>query len=142
MSEATDTRMTWMIAEDDRAIRDIIVTMCEIWGLDAITFENGNQVTSYLSDDHLPAPLPDVALLDIRMPGPWGHEVGALIRQHPVLCDIPIILMTAYELGSPDEAEYRTVSDADAIIYKPLPPMDELLSMVENIIEKRKTRAE
>jgi CheY-like chemotaxis protein len=132
--------MTWLIAEDDRAIRDIIVTMCEIWGLDAISFENGDQVASYLSDERLPPPLPDVALLDIRMPGLWGHEVGALIRQHPAVSDIAIILMTAYELGSPDEAEYRTVSDADAVIYKPLPPMEELLSMVEAIIEKRKAR--
>lgn len=132
--------MTWMIAEDDRAIRDIIVTMCEIWGLDVITFENGNQVTTYLSSEPLPPPLPDVALLDIRMPGMWGHEVGALIRQHPVVRNIPIILMTAYELDTPDEAEYRSVSDADAIIYKPLPPMEELLDMVETIVEERKAR--
>lgn len=129
--------MTWLVVEDDHAIRDIIVTMCELWEFDVIAFKDGYEASDYLNQTDPGAPYPDIALLDIRMPGPWGHELGAKIRQHPRLKDIGIILMTAYELVGADEDEYVQSAGADALLYKPLPPMDELLELVKRIIENR-----
>lgn len=129
--------MTWLVVEDDHAIRDIIVTMCELWEFDVIAFRDGYEADDYLNNPEPGDPRPDIALLDIRMPGPWGHELGAKIRQHPRLKDIGIILMTAYELVGADEDEYIRSAGADALLYKPLPPMDELLDLVNEIREKR-----
>lgn len=129
--------ITWLVVEDDHAIRDIIVTMCELWEFDVIAFKDGYEADDYLNQADPGAPYPDIALLDIRMPGPWGHEIGAKIRQHPRLKDIGIILMTAYELVGADQDEYVQSANADALLYKPLPPMDELLATVNGIIDKR-----
>lgn len=129
--------ITWLVVEDDHAIRDIIVTMCELWEFDVIAFKDGYEADDYLKQADPGTPYPDIALLDIRMPGPWGHEIGAKIRQHPRLKDIGIILMTAYELVGADEDEYVQSANADALLYKPLPPMDELLATVNEIIDKR-----
>lgn len=129
--------MTWMIVEDDGAIRDVIEMMCELWGFKVLTFRDGFQAMDYLGNDNLSAPLPDVALLDIRMPGPWGHEISARIRQHPQLKGIGIILMTAYELPGQDEDKYLESSGADRLLFKPLPPMDDLLNFVKEVIQAR-----
>jgi CheY-like chemotaxis protein len=130
--------MTWMVVEDDYAIRDIINTMCEIWQFDVISFKDGFQATAYLDQDEPGEVLPDVALLDIRVPGPWGHEISARIRQHPRLRNIGVILMTAYELPGSDVEEYLRTSGADWILYKPLPSMDDLLHLARQVVEKRR----
>jgi CheY-like chemotaxis protein len=131
---------TWMLVEDDAAIRMVIETMCELWELQIVIFEDGFRAMKYLADNPLPAPLPDVALLDIRVPGPWGQEIGARIRQHPQLKDIGVILMTGYELQSSEEDKYLKVSGADRILYKPLPAMDELREMVNAVLAKRQKK--
>ncbi|NDJ53362.1 MAG: response regulator [Chloroflexi bacterium] len=131
------TRMTWMIVEDDPAIRDVLETMCELWDFDALIFTDGFKAMEYLSKEELGDKRPALALLDIRVPGPWGHEISARIREHPDLNNIGIILMTAYELPGPDKEEYLIRSGADRLIYKPLPSMDELLQLVTDVLEAR-----
>ncbi len=131
--------MTLMIVEDDPAIRDVIKTMCELWNFEVITFKDGFQAVEYLEKDPTPAPVPQVALLDIRMPGPWGHEISGKIRQHSTLGNIGIVLMTAYELPGSDEKQMIKTSGADRLIYKPLPAMDELLNLVQEVLRERKT---
>ncbi len=135
------TRMTWLVVEDDYAIRDVINTMCELWDFNVVALKDGFQAMEYLRNEN-PSPMPDVALIDIRMPGPWGHEVGARIRAHPRLNNIGVILMTAYELAGSDEAQYISTSGADELLYKPLPPMDELLALVKQVIARRQARKE
>ena len=55
--------------------------------------------------------------------------------------DIGIVLMTAYELPGADEERYLRESGADEMLFKPLPPMDELLTFVVAVLEKRRTGA-
>lgn len=140
-SEVPKEPMTWMLVEDDGAIRDVIEMMCELWGFKVLSFRDGFQAVDYLKNEALAAPLPEVALLDIRMPGPWGHEISARIRQHPQLKHIGIILMTAYELPGQDEEKYLESSGADKLLFKPLPPMDELLIQVQEAIKARKDKS-
>jgi two-component system sensor histidine kinase/response regulator len=140
MTHSDDSEvMTLMIVEDDPAIRDVIKTMCELWNFEVIAFRDGYQAVEYLEKDPSPPPVPKVALLDIRMPGPWGHEISSKIRQHPTLGNIGIVLMTAYELPGSDEKQMIKTSGADRLIYKPLPAMDELLNMVQEVIRERKS---
>lgn len=144
MTQSNDTPavMTWLIMEDDAAIRDVITTMCSMWGVQAIVFKDGHQTSAFLEEAPLPALLPDLALLDIRVPGPWGHELAARIRQHPGLKNIGIILMTAYALSGADEEAYLSVSGADRLLYKPLPDMDSLLALAQKVIAASKNHSE
>ena len=138
MDDRPEDKLTILLAEDDYAIRDIIATMCDLWDFNVLTFKDGNVASAYLADDDPAAPLPDVAILDIRMPGPWGHEIGAMIRRHPRLNNMGIILMTAYELAGKDESAYIEHSGADRLIYKPLPSMDELFEVVQDVLAARR----
>ncbi len=121
---------TWLIVEDDTAVRDVVEMMCALWSFEFRAFKDGFQAADYLNNPDPPEPLPDIALLDIRLPGPWGHELGARIRQHPRLKGIFIFLMTSYALSRADEERYLRIARADKLIYKPLPPMDDLLAYI------------
>jgi CheY-like chemotaxis protein len=135
--------MTWLVVEDDASFRDIVTTMCELWGVRTIVFSDGQQAATWLDG---PAKeekeLPDLALLDIRMPGLQGHEVAARIRRHPRLASMGIILMTAYELPGEEQERVMAVSDADLLMFKPLPMMEELMKIGRDIIDKRQATKE
>jgi len=133
-----DQTLTWMVVEDDQAIRQVLEMMCDLWGFQILLFKDGFAAMSYLEQPALPEPIPNIALLDIRMPGPWGHEVSRVIRQHNQLSNIGVLLMTAYELPGDDEQQYIEASGADGILYKPLPPMDDLLGRVRHVLADRK----
>lgn len=134
--------MTWLVVEDDASFRDIVTTMCELWGVRTIVFSDGQQAAEWMEGypNKKDEALPDLALLDIRMPGLQGHEVAARIRRHPRLRDIGIILMTAYELPGEEQERVMGVSGADLLMFKPLPMMEELMKIGCDIIAKRKTQ--
>ena len=129
--------MTMLIVEDDELLRNVVQTMCELWNFDVVVMADGFQATAYLEQNPLPEPVPTFALLDIRMPGPDGHEIGKKIREHPQINNIGIAMMTAWELNRADEKMIYETSGADRIIYKPLPPMPELLEIIEDVRQER-----
>lgn len=56
------------------------------------TCGGGAAALEYLRDAK--APLPDVILLDINMPGMNGFEVLAALKAHPHLAQIPVVMLT------------------------------------------------
>ena len=133
-----DGTLKWMVAEDDATIREIVQLSCDIIGHTSIAFPNGKRALEWMTKPIKAEELPDVALLDIRMPGgPDGHELAAHIRRHKTLSNIAIVLMTAYELPGSQRDEVLTVSGADLLLFKPLPPMEELAETVQEIIAAR-----
>jgi CheY-like chemotaxis protein len=61
------------------------------------------------------------------------------------LKNIGIILMTAYELPTSDQEAYLMTSGADRLLFKPLPPMNELYDIIREVIvgrDKTSTNAE
>lgn len=129
--------LTVLIVEDDPLIRTVVQTMCELWNFEVVVMADGFQAAAYLEQNPLPEPVPTFALLDIRMPGPEGHEIGKRIREHPQIHNIGIAMMTAYELGHADEQTVLEISGADRILYKPLPPMPELLEVIQEVLRER-----
>lgn len=137
-----DDVLRWLIVEDDPTIREIVQLGCDLIGHPSLSFSNGKEALEWMGKPIPEAELPDVALLDIRMPGgPDGHELAAQIRRHPLLSNIAIILMTAYELPGSQREEVLTVSGADRLFFKPLPSMDELADTARAIVAKRRGTA-
>ena len=83
MKPAGMDNMVILVVEDDALIRSVVKTMCELWDFKVVTMEDGFKASAYLKQNPLPEPVPTFALLDIRMPGPWGHEIGKKIRRRP-----------------------------------------------------------
>jgi CheY-like chemotaxis protein len=61
-------------------------------------------------------PLPDLVILDYRMPELTGEDVLRAIRAHPQLSEIPVVLCTAEGAASVPEDVRELVS---AIVDKP-----------------------
>lgn len=66
---------------------------------------------------------PDLALLDVMLPGLNGYEVSRLLKQEmraQRLRDFPILMLTARRVTSKERLEFLTSwSQADATLWKP-----------------------
>ena len=75
-------------------------------------------------------PRPDIILLDPQLPGKSGREVLAELKDHPELCDIPIVVLTSSDA---EEAIVQSSDlDADTFIRKPVDP-EEFVSFVQSV---------
>lgn len=131
--------MTWLIAEDENDIRMLIDMMVQVWGHQTLVFENGQKVWDWLDtvEQDATATVPDLLLMDIRMPGKRGNELAQRMRQIPALQQQPIVLMTAYALSEGEREAMMSADGVDAILSKPLPDFDELQNLLETIHEKK-----
>ena len=132
---------TWMVVEDEPDIYDVLLAMFEIWGIEGVAFVDGAEAVSWIEDvdkGNVTGELPELAILDIRLPEIAGPEVGARLRQSQQLGKIAIVMITAYRLTPEEEQQVITRAQADRLMYKPLPAMPELRKALDTIIDDRK----
>jgi CheY-like chemotaxis protein len=137
MQEMSDGKQfekkTWLVVEDDFSVRMLVSTMLEIWGITPLAFADGYRVMEWLDEVEAKKvdTMPELALLDIRLPGPHGHFVAQRLRELSRTARIPIVIMTAYQF-SPEEFDMICrMAQPHKIIQKPLPPPDELKALLE-----------
>lgn len=128
---------TWLVAEDEPDLHEVLLALCDLWQIDGIAFKNGDTVLNWIEhveagefDDYLPK----LALLDIRLPNASGLEISARLRQCEQLKGMAIVLMTAYHLSPEDELAALETSGADLLMYKPLPSVFELRNILNEIV--------
>lgn len=137
--------MNWLIADDEADIRNLVAMICQVWGHTPMTFESGQKADEWLDtlrNGTNTGPIPDFALMDIRMPGKRGDDLAKEMRQIPELQDIPIVLMTAFVLSDEETQRMRNEFGVDAVIHKPLPDFDKLRTKLHDIIEAKKKSVE
>lgn len=136
--------MHWMIVEDEADIRMLVSTMAGMWGHTVVQYESGGKAWEWLEtvvDGTNTKPLPEFALMDIRMPGKRGDEVAARLREIPQFANIPIVLMTAFVLTDEERRSMIEVSRVDAIINKPLPDFMQLKEILHKVIDKKREQS-
>lgn len=134
--------MNWLIVEDEADIRNLVVMMCQVWGNTPMPYESGQKAWDWLDaveNGTYTGPLPEFALMDIRMPGKRGNEIAERIRTVEKLKHIPIVLMTAFVMSEDEMERMRRDFGVDEVINKPLPDFDRLRSILYGIIESKKT---
>jgi len=95
-------------------------------GLEAIDYLNG---TKRFADRQI-YPLPDLVLLDLRMPLATGFEVLQQVRQSPTLRRLIVVVFTA----SASDADISTAYDLGANGYLVKPStLDELVELVRSL---------
>lgn len=77
---------------------------------------------------------PDLAIIDVMMPGMTGYEVCQRLRSNPSTADIPIIILTAR--GQDVDRQAALEAGADVYIAKPV-TMADLLEQVNELLEKK-----
>lgn len=117
-----------LVAEDERDIRELIVFTLQFSGYQVVEVSNGAEAVEKAKEL-----LPDLILMDVRMPKMTGYEACEVLKDNSVTKDIPIVFLSA----KGQEAEIKQGIDLGAEEYflKPFAP-DELLKRVETILTK------
>jgi two-component system, OmpR family, alkaline phosphatase synthesis response regulator PhoP len=119
-----------LVAEDDRDIADLILHYLDKAGWTGHLVSTGDEALA-----HARATPPDLAILDVMMPGLSGFEVCRALRADASTAAVPIIILTARA----EEAD-RVVGlelGADDYVAKPFSPK-ELVARIRALM--RRTR--
>ncbi|MBK8031144.1 MAG: response regulator [Chloroflexi bacterium] len=131
--------VTWLIAEDEADIRNLIAMMCQVWGYNTLTFENGQKVWDWLDRvEQGGVNIPDLVLMDIRMPGKKGNELAQRMLTLPQLQQTPIVLMTAFALSEREQHEMMTADGVDHILSKPLPDFEQFRATLDRVAQQKR----
>jgi DNA-binding response OmpR family regulator len=120
-----------LLAEDDADIRDLVTFTLREAGYEVRAFEDGLSALASARDSR-----PDLAVLDIMMPGMSGLDACRELRTDPATSEVPIILLTA-RAQEPD-IETGFAVGADDYIVKPFSPR-ELASRVHAVLARIQT---
>jgi len=77
---------------------------------------------------------PDLAILDVMMPGVTGYEICRALRANPATEEIPIIILTAR--GQPVDRQAALDAGADDFMSKPV-TMDELMEKINKLLARQ-----
>jgi len=124
----TTTISKILIIDDDEIFQDIMAEVFVNFSLEkALTGEQGLEVASSF--------LPELILLDIKMPGIDGYETCKRFRENNLFKNIPIIFLSQYQ-GIEDRLKAYGVG-GDDYISKPVDNV-ELMVKVNRLIEVKK----
>jgi CheY-like chemotaxis protein len=65
---------------------------------------------------------PDIALIDIGLPGMSGYEVARRARSQPHLSGVRLVALTGY--GQPEDRQRALSAGFDAHVVKPIEPAE------------------
>ena len=118
-----------LIAEDERDIRDLITFTLRFAGYDVVAASNGEEAVGLAKQE-----VPDLILMDVRMPRMTGYDACAAIKEDPALQDIPVIFLSAK--GQESEIKAGLSAGATEYLLKPFAP-DQLTARIQTILAQR-----
>jgi DNA-binding response OmpR family regulator len=117
-----------VVADDDVDIRELVEFKLSTLGHDVVAVSDGQAAI-----DACQAQRPDLAVLDVMMPGVSGLDAVRAIRADPALAGLPVILLTARAQESDVETGFD--SGADDYVTKPFSPR-ELAARVQALLTR------
>lgn len=119
----TAQRRKVLIVEDNPDARESLQLLIELAGHEVETADDGPSALAKFR-----ASTPDVALVDIGLPGMSGYDVARAVRQDPAMCRVRLIALTGY--GQADDKKKALDAGFDLHVAKPVDPQQlaELLS--------------
>ncbi|MEJ2707117.1 MAG: response regulator [Anaerolineales bacterium] len=117
-----------LVAEDERDIRDLIKFTLNFAGHEVITTANGEEALNTALKE-----IPDLILLDVRMPRMTGYEACKEIKASPSTQHVPVVFLSAK--GQESEVKTGYAAGATEYILKPFSP-DHLAERIQDILTK------
>jgi len=118
-----------LIAEDEPDIRYLVEFTLQHAGHEVVVTNNGAQAA-----ETAPEVMPDLILMDVRMPKMTGYEACEAIKaMGGDVAEIPVVFLSAK--GQDSEIEQGLGAGAYEYILKPFAP-DQLIQRVSEILEK------
>jgi DNA-binding response OmpR family regulator len=115
-----------LVAEDERDIRELIEYTLALRGYEVCGVTNGWEAVKKAE-----MTLPDLILLDVRMPVMTGFEACQALKDMAMTKDIPIVFLSAK--GQDAEIKLGIELGAEDYFLKPFAP-DDLLDRVDSIL--------
>ncbi|MEY7976057.1 SpoIIE family protein phosphatase [Streptomyces pilosus] len=114
-----------LVVDDAPTNRYVLATTLRRAGHEVVEAEDGTGALELLDR---PGPLPELAIVDVRLPDMTGFEVCERIKGNPATAAVPVINISASAITVDDRAQglYR---GADAYLVEPI-AADELLATV------------
>ena len=117
-----------LIAEDEPDIRELVAFTLRFAGYEVVTAANGEEAVQLAARE-----LPDMALMDVRMPRMTGYDACRMMKADPELRDIPVVFLSAK--GQDTEIATGMAAGAEEYLLKPFAP-DQLTERVRAILNK------
>lgn len=119
-----------LIAEDERDIRDLITFTLRFAGHEVIATANGEEALQSALQE-----IPDLILLDVRMPRMSGYDACEQIKANTSTQHIPVVFLSAK--GQESEVQTGLKAGATEYILKPFSP-DQLTERIRVILEENR----
>ena len=121
-----------LVVEDHADTREMLRILLNMTGCRVIEAENGEQAMSVAEKGH-----PDLILLDVRIPLLDGLTVTRLIRSHPALNEVPILLITG--MDTPQLHREAFIAGCNECLIKPL-DFEQLQALIK-LLARSKARS-
>ena len=117
-----------LIAEDERDIRDLITFTLGFAGFEVVAASNGEEAVNLARKE-----IPDLILMDVRMPRMTGYEACAIMKADAKLKDVPVIFLSAK--GQDSEIQTGLQAGAADYLLKPFAP-DQLTERIQSVLAR------
>ena len=117
-----------LIAEDEPDIRELVAFTLRFAGHDVTATANGEEAYQ-----QAPKVMPDLILMDVRMPRMTGYEACRLMKADPAVKHIPVVFLSAK--GQDSEIQTGLEAGAEEYLLKPFAP-DQLTERIKTILAK------
>ena len=117
-----------LIAEDEPDIRELVAFTLRFAGYEVVTAANGEEAVQQAVKE-----MPDLALMDVRIPRMTGYDACRAMKSNPDLKDIPVVFLSAK--GQETEIATGIEAGAEEYLLKPFAP-DQLTERVRAVLTK------
>ncbi|MFE1270136.1 SpoIIE family protein phosphatase [Streptomyces sp. NPDC058758] len=124
-----------LIVDDNPTNRYVLRTTLSRAGHAVVEAEDGTQALAILESGE---PLPEVAIVDVRLPDMTGFDVCERIKANAVTAALPVIHVSASAITATDRTQGLN-RGADAYLTEPIAP-DELLATVTAALRYARAR--
>lgn len=104
-----------LLIEDNRDARETFRMMLELAGHQVLEAEEGRKGLELLK-----AELPDIAVIDVGLPGLDGYQIASSFRKEPASNQVMLVALTGY--GTPEARERSRAAGFDHHLIKPIDP--------------------
>jgi diguanylate cyclase (GGDEF)-like protein len=125
----TDTTTRIIVADDDEIAAKVLTHRLGKEGLEVVRYDNGKSAFEAVIQA-----VPDLLILDVKMPGMDGFEVVERLRKVSACRALPIILLTS--MGNEADIVRGFELGADDYVLKPFSPV-ELVARVRRFLNRR-----
>ncbi|MDX1522267.1 MAG: response regulator [Anaerolineae bacterium] len=121
-----------LVAEDERDVLDVILRILELSGFEAVGVPNGLEAVNKAKEI-----IPDLILLDVRMPAMTGYEACEMLKTDEATRHIPVVFLSAK--GQEAEIEYGLKLGAAEYLVKPF-ELTELVKVLKRVLEEHQDK--